>query len=239
MSTVPPSERPEAPYGPGGPAPGWQDPAAPPGWRGQQIPPAPVDHGPPPGVYAPPPPGYGDPNYPDPAYQPTTAWSGGPDPRYRPRRPRRTGPSFVTVAPALFASLAISVAIVVLFLGNLFVALGAPSGTAGRDRLLQFLAPAELATAAALVLAVALVVLQRARGGEAPIVEARGGRVRTIALVAGVVAAVVAFAAVLRGFVYLTVPHLTGAVKVGYFINHLAVAVIAGAAAVWSLRARW
>jgi hypothetical protein len=143
------------------------------------------------------------------------------------------------VAPALFASVAISLGIVVLFLGNLFVALGAPSGTAGRDRLLQFLAPAELATAAALVLAVALVVLQRARGGEAPIVEARGGRVRTIALVAGGVAAVVAFAAVLRGFVYLTVPHLTGAVKIGYFINHLAVAVIAGAAAVWSLRNRW
>jgi hypothetical protein len=143
------------------------------------------------------------------------------------------------VAPALVASVAISIGVVVLFLGNLFVALGAPSGTAGRDRLLQFLAPAELATAAALVLAVALVVLQRSRGGEAPVVEARGGRVRTIALVAGAVAAVVAVAAVLRGFVYLTVPHLTGAVKIGYFINHLAVAVIAGAAAVWSLRNRW
>jgi hypothetical protein len=239
MSSVPPSERPEALYDPGRGAPGWQDPAAPPGWRGRQTPPPPVDPGPPPGAYAQPPPAYADPNYPDPAYQPTTAWPGGPDPRYRPRRPRRTGPSFITVAPALFASLAISIGVVVLFLGNLFVALGAPNGTAGRDRLLQFLAPAELATAAALVLAVALVVLQRQRGGEAPIVEARGGRVRTIALVAGGVAAVVAFAAVLRGFVYLTVPHLTGAVKVGFFINHLAVAVIAGAAAVWSLRNRW
>ncbi|MDQ6616520.1 MAG: hypothetical protein M3083_17705 [Actinomycetota bacterium] len=144
------------------------------------------------------------------------------------------------MAPSLMASAAISLGIVVLFLGNLFVALGAPAGTAGRDRLLQFLAPADLAAAAALVLAVALVALHRQISGPAAaVVGPRGGRVHSIALVAGAVAAVVALGALVRGFVLLTVPHTPGAVKMGNFIGHVAVVLVASAAGAWALRHRW
>ncbi len=233
MSTVPPYERPD---------PGYRDPAAPPGWRGDPAPagPPPVG-GAPPGAWTQPPPGYAapnypDPNYPDPAYQQRPGWNG---PGYRQPRVRRSGPGLATVAPALFASLIISIGVIVLFFGNLFIALGAPHGTPGRDRLLQFLAPADLATAAALVLAVALVVLQRQLPGDAPVVGPRGGRVRSIALLAGGVAAFVALAALVRGIVFLTVPHQPGAVKLGDLIAELAVMAVAGAAAWWALRHRW
>jgi hypothetical protein len=238
MSTAPPNE-PTRSYGGAPPAGGWQGPGAGPTAGGYaypetypEAPPVapPVPPAPPAG-WAQTPPGYADPAY-NQAY--------GQAPGYRPRRARRTGPSYITVAPALVASLAICIGIIVQFLGNLFVALGAPKGTAGRDRLLQFLSTADLAAAAALVLAVGLVVLQRQGPGvAAPVVGPRGGRVRSIALVAGVVAVVVAFAALLRGIVYLTVPHQPGAVKIGYFIVSLAVALIASAAAAWSLRSRW
>jgi hypothetical protein len=251
MSSVPPYDRrTEA---------GWRDPApapAAPGSSGWGQPPAadptypdpnyaaPGYAGP--GPAAPAAPGYGAPGYADPAYQPTTAWGPGdrgvaPAPEYRPPRARRTGPSFASVAPALFASVLISIGVLVLFLGNLFVALGAPRGTAGRDRLLQFLSPGDLATAAALVLAVALVVLQRQlpAGAGAPIVGPRGGRVRSIALLAGGVAAFLACAALVRGIVFLTVPHTPGAVKLGDFIGELAAVIVAGAAAWWAFRQRW
>jgi hypothetical protein len=235
MSTVPPYQRPETTYGGAPPDPGYRDPAAaPPGWRGDPGPAAPPPTTPPPpGAWAQPPPGYAD--YPDPAYQ----QQGGYGPGYRQPRVRRTGPGLATVAPALFASLVISIGVVVLFLGNLFIALGAPHGAAGRDRFLQFLSPADLATAAALVLAVALVVLQRQMPTEAPVVGPRGGRVRTIALVAGGVAAFVALAALVRGIVFLTVPHQPGAVKLGELIAELAVVAVASAAAWWALRHRW
>jgi hypothetical protein len=140
------------------------------------------------------------------------------------------------VAPALFASLVISVGILVLFLANLLIALGAPKGTPGRDRFLQFLSPADLAAAAALVLAVALVALQRRLPGDGASIGPPAGRVRTIALIAGAVGAVVALAALLRGIVFLTLPHQPGAAKVGYFIAHLVVVAVAGAAAAWGLR---
>jgi hypothetical protein len=143
------------------------------------------------------------------------------------------------MAPALLASLMISVGLIVLFLGNLFIALGAPRGTSGRDRLLQFLSAGDLAAAAALVLAVALVVWQRSRPDAAPVAGLGGGRPRMVSLLAGAVAVVVALAALLRGFVLLTVPHTPGAVKVGDLIAQLAIVIIAGAAAWWSLRTRW
>jgi hypothetical protein len=237
MSSVPPYQRPEQTYGAAPPDAGYRDPAvAPPGWRGDAGPagPAPATP-PPPGAWAQPPPGYADPNYPDPAYQPQAGYGPG----YRQPRVRRTGPGLATVAPALFASLIISIGVVVLFIGNLFVALGAPHGTAGRDRFLQFLAPADVAVAAAMVLAVALVVLQRQMPADSPVVGARGGRVRSIALVAGGVAAFVALAAVVRGFMILTVPHQPGAVKFGELVAALAVAAIAASAAWWALRHRW
>jgi hypothetical protein len=237
MSSVPPYQRPERTYGGAPPDPGYRDPtAAPPGWQGDPGPagPAPATP-PPPGAWAQPPPGYADPNYPDPAYQPQAGYGPG----YRQPRVRRTGPGLATVAPALFASLIISIGVVVLFFGNLFIALGAPHGTPGRDRFLQFLAPADLASAAALVLAVALVVLQRQLPADAPVMGSRGGRVRTIALLAGGVAAFVALAALVRGIVFLTIPHQPGAVKLGDFIAELGVMAVAGAAAWWALRHRW
>jgi hypothetical protein len=204
---------------------------------------APPVRGPAPsGAWAEPASGYRDPVSADPAYQPTTAWPGGPgaEAGYRqPARARRTGPNWMMVAPALFASAALSIGVIVLFLGNLFIALGAPRGTSGRDRLLQFLAPADLATAVALAVAVALVVLQRHMPSDSPVVGSRGGRVRSVALLAGVMAAVVALGALLRGIVYLTVPNQPGAVKIGDFIVELAVVLVAGAVAAWALRHRW
>ncbi len=246
MSSVPPYDRPSET--------GWRDPApaspAPGGWA---QPPAAEGTYPDP-TYAAPSPGhagpgaagagYAPPGYGDPAYQPTTAWDpegrGAPPARdYRPPRARRSGPSFAAIAPALFASALISIGVLVLFLGNLFIALGAPRGTSGRDRLLQFLLPTDLATAAALVLAVALVVLQRQMPVGAPVVGSRGGRVRSIALLAGGVAIFLAAAALVRGIVFLTVPHTPGAVKLGDFIGELAAVIVAGAAAWWALRQRW
>lgn len=199
-----------------------------------------------PGGWAQPAPGYPQPGYAEPghrppegaAYPPTTAWGGGAESVYQPPV-RRTGPSWATTAPALLASLMISVGVIVLFFGNLFIALGAPRGTSGRDRLLQFLSAGDLGAAAALVLAVALVVWQRSRPEAGALAGARGGRLRMVALLAGAVAGLVALAALLRGFVLLTVPHTPGAVKVGDLIAHLAIVVIAGAAAWWSLRTRW
>ncbi len=98
-----------------------------------------------------------------PGYPPgPTGWpSGPPGPGYAPPRRRRSGTAMVTAAPAVAASLAISLAVGLLFLANLFIALGAQNGTPGRDRLLQFLSPGDLAVAAIMVLAVAL-------GGMAP-----------------------------------------------------------------------
>jgi hypothetical protein len=240
MSTVPPSDRPQGSYGGAPPAPGWHGPAAAPGWTDPSVQPPPVAAGRS-GAWSPPGTGYREPVPADPAYQATTAWPAGrgAEAGYRAPRARRAGSSWLAVAPALFASVALSVGVAVLFLGNLFVALGAPSGTSGRDRLLQFLTPADLATVVALALAVALVVLQRHMPVDNPVVGPRGGRVRSVALLAGVVAAFVTVAAMLRAIVFLTVPHQTGAVKVGDFVAELAIVLIAAAVAAWALRQRW
>ena len=213
-----------------------------PAWAPEgRVPPPPVGEAAP-GGWGRPAPGYAEPGYrpvDGGAYPPTTAWGAGAEGGYQPAPVRRRAPGWASTAPALLASLMISVGVIVLFFGNLFIALGAPRGTSGRDRLLQFLAAGDLGAAAALVLAVALVVWQRSRPEGASVAGPRGGRLRTVALLAGAVAGVVALAALLRGFVLLTVPHTPGAVKVGDLIAHLGIVIIAGAAAWWSARTRW
>jgi hypothetical protein len=134
----------------------------------------------------------------------------------------------------LIASLAISIGVIVLFVANLFVALGAPSGTAGKVKLLEFLSPADVSVAAATILAVALVALHQLR----PTRRDEPVRVRApahaVALIAGIVGAIVAVAAVVRAIVSLTIVE-KGALKAGNFIDGMAAALVAAAAAFWGL----
>jgi type IV secretory pathway VirB2 component (pilin) len=133
----------------------------------------------------------------------------------------------------LIASLAISVGVVIVFVANLFIALGAPGGTSGKVQLLQFLSPSDVAVAAAMVLAVALVALhqQRPAGPDEP---AHRAAAHFIALVAGVVGALVALAAVVRAIVSLTVSE-KGFLKAGGFVDGMGSALVAAAAALWGL----
>lgn len=146
-------------------------------------------------------------------------------------KPRR--PSLVTTAPAALASLAISVGVILLFLANLLIAVGAPAGATGRERFLQFLSPADLAVGAALALAVALVVLHGREAAEPG--AAAVPSIASIGLIAGIVAAAVAAAALFRGITELTIPHQHAAVKLGELVDSIAAIVVAGAAAVWGL----
>jgi hypothetical protein len=142
--------------------------------------------------------------------------------------------------PQLLASLAISAGIVLLFVADLFAALGLETGTSGRSRLLQLLAPADLAVAFGLVVAVALASLYRAPADEPPAGGSRPTgpvlRPASFAMVAGITAAVVALTALVRGIVELTVPNQRPALRIGNVVEVLAVALIAAAAAFWGLR---
>ncbi|MDQ6616798.1 MAG: hypothetical protein M3083_19130 [Actinomycetota bacterium] len=126
--------------------------------------------------------------------------------------------------PQLIASGAISAGVVVLFIANLLIALGLPTGTAGNVRLSQFLSPADVAVAAILILAVALVSL-------VPVPEAANAR-----MLAGIVAAAVVAAGLLRAIVVLTISQEHVAVKLGNMIDALAAVLVAAAAAFWALK---
>jgi hypothetical protein len=138
----------------------------------------------------------------------------------------------VVGSAALIASLAISVGVVVVFVANLFIALGAPSGTSGKVKLLQFLSPADIAVAAATILAVALVALHQQARRDDPV--HRRAPAHRIALLAGTVGALVAVAAIVRAIVSLTLTE-RGALKAGTFIDGIASALVAAAAAFWGL----
>jgi hypothetical protein len=141
--------------------------------------------------------------------------------------------TLAVVPPSLVASLAISVGVVVLFVANLFIALGEPSGTRGNIRLLDFLSPADLAVGAIMVVAVALLALVPLADG-APASALKG--VAEARLVAGVVAVTVGVAALVRAIVVLTIAHQHVAVKLGNMIDALAALLVALAAAYWALR---
>ncbi|HSS10296.1 MAG TPA: hypothetical protein VLL25_10445 [Acidimicrobiales bacterium] len=146
----------------------------------------------------------------------------------------REAAEVVAGSPALIASFAISVGVIVLFVANLFIAFGAPSGTSGRVKLLEFLSPADVSVAAAMILAVALVALhqQRRTPGDEP--AKHRAAAHGIALVAGIVAAVVTVAAIVRAIVSLTITE-KGVLKAGNFIDGIAAALVAAAAALWGL----
>jgi hypothetical protein len=147
--------------------------------------------------------------------------------------------------PQLVASAAISAGVVVLFIANLFIALGQPTGTAGNVRLLQFLAGADLAVGAILVLAVALVALAPPSALApieptipGPAVAGSAARPDLFRLVAGFVSVAVAAAGLVRAIAVLTIAHQSGAVKLGNMIDALAAVALAAAAAYWALRPR-
>ena len=191
-------------------------------------------------------PGYQAPGYQTPGYQAATDWQpsnqspSGYAVRPAATPPQPSAPSLLTAAPALAASMAITIGVAVLFLADLFIALGAATGTPGRDRLLEFLSPADLAVGVAMIVAVALVWLHRQRSAvdAGTVAGPPGAQAGMVAMLAGAVAALVGAAALLRGIVDLTVPHQHGAIKVGHFIDALAAALVAAAAALWALRSR-
>lgn len=154
-------------------------------------------------------------------------------------------PSLTATPSPLLASLALSAGVVVLFVANLFVALGEPAGTPGNVRLLQFLAPADLAVAAIMVLAVALVSLAptAAVAPASPTVPIASGAPPelgpdTVWMTAGVVAAVVGAAALIRAITVLTIDHQHGAIKVGNMFDALAAVLVAAVAVLWAQRRR-
>lgn len=145
------------------------------------------------------------------------------------KRPRL---DWKTYPPSLLCSAAISAGIILLFLANLLVALGEVSGTPGNVRLLQFLSPADVAVAALLVVAVALVVLgPRAEKSSAPAFLGA----EDVRLMAGFVAVAVAAAAFVRAIVVLTIAHEHAVLKLGNMVDALAAVLVAAAAAFWAM----
>ncbi|MDQ1391328.1 MAG: hypothetical protein QOF30_305 [Acidimicrobiaceae bacterium] len=145
--------------------------------------------------------------------------------------------------PHLVASLAISAGVAALFVANLFIALGLPTGTAGNVRLLQFLSAADVAVGAVLVLAVALIALAPPPPLAAieptipgPATAGAAARPDTFRLVAGFVSVAVAAGGLVRAIVVLTIADQRGAVKVGNMIDALAAVAVAAVAAYWALR---
>jgi hypothetical protein len=136
--------------------------------------------------------------------------------------------------PPLLASGAISAGVVVLFLASLLQGLGLGSGVSGKDKLLQFLAPSDLAVAAVLIVAVALIVLT-GRGDDDASDRSQAGN---LLLLAAAVAALVGVLAVVRAITDLTVAHQSAAFKIGGFFDGLAAALVAAIAALWGLRAK-
>jgi hypothetical protein len=137
------------------------------------------------------------------------------------------------IEPARLASLAISAAVVVLFLANFLIALGEPAGTAGNVRMLQFLAPAEVAVAAILIVAVALVVLLPTSDPPGTPSLLSGATVRAIA---GFVSGAVAAAAFVRAIVALTIAHERVLLKLGTLVDALAAVMLAAVGAYWALK---
>jgi hypothetical protein len=123
--------------------------------------------------------------------------------------------------------------VVVLFLANFLVALGQPTGTPGNERMLQFLSPADVAVAAILIVAVALVVLAP------PPATLEEGSILTPANVrslAGFISGAVAAAAFVRAIVALTISHERAVLKLGTLVDALAAVLVAAAGAYWALR---
>jgi len=154
-------------------------------------------------------------------------------------------PSVAATPSPLLASLAISVGVVVLFVANLFVALGDPAGTPGNVRLLQFLTPADLAVAAIMIVAVALVAMAptRAVAPASPTVPIASGAPpelapTTVRAIAGVVAVLVVVGAFVRAITVLTISHQHGAIKVGNMFDALAAVLVAAVAVFWAQRQR-
>jgi hypothetical protein len=204
------------------PPPRWPPPPPPPPDRPPVGPPAAPGPGP---HYASQPPGYG------PSYEQAPPW--GPAPATPAAAPQvRRPPPFSQVASPVLASLALSAAVVVLFLADLFVALGEPPGTPGNLRLLQFLAPADVAVAAILVVAVALVAL---RPDSSP---ASGLAAASARSTAGGVAGFVALGAFVRAITVLTIGHQHAAVKIGNLFDALAALLVALVAIYWAFRDR-
>ncbi len=142
------------------------------------------------------------------------------------------------MAPALIASLAISVGVVILFFDNFLIALGQPTGTPGNERMLQFLAPANVTVAAILILAVALVALTRppAPSGDGSSPAPSMLAPTNVRTVAGFVAGALAAAAFVRAIVALTIAHQRVILKLGTMVDALAAVLVAAVAAYWALR---
>jgi hypothetical protein len=120
--------------------------------------------------------------------------------------------------------------VILLFIANLFVAIGEPAGTQGNIRLLQFLSPADLAVGAIMIVAIVLV-------GMAPTAPAATGLTPDLVrLTAGAVVAFVAVAAFIRAITVLTISHQHAAVKVGNLFDALAAVLVAGVATYWAFR---
>jgi hypothetical protein len=142
--------------------------------------------------------------------------------------------------PALLASAGISLAVLVLFIATLLQAVGLPSGTGGRIRLLQFLSPADLAVGTAMIVAVGLVELYRqqlARQAE-PAPADQPLDAGSVMAIASVVAAALTVAAVVRAIVELTVSGRSGSLRTGNFLDAIAGALVAAAAAWWGFRSQ-
>jgi hypothetical protein len=124
-----------------------------------------------------------------------------------------------------------------MFVASLLQGLGLGKGVPGKNKLLQFLAPADLAVAAALILAVALVVFSARRAGETTNGTTAAAPTSGAQNLAAMVAGAVAVLAIVRAITDLTVAHQTGAYKFGGFVDGLAAALVAAAAAMWGFKA--
>jgi hypothetical protein len=146
------------------------------------------------------------------------------------------------MAPILLASAGISIAVLILFVATLLQAIGLPSGTGGKIRLLQFLSPADLAVGTAMIVAVGLVELFRVqmarRGGSSSGASQQADLIQAsnVMAIAAIVAAALSVAAVVRAIVELTVSGRSGSLRTGNFLDAIAGALVAAAAAWWGLK---
>jgi hypothetical protein len=156
--------------------------------------------------------------------------------------PHPSGRSVLAAIPLpMVASVVLSTGVVLLFLANLLIAIGEPTGTPGNVRILQFLSPADVAVGAILVLAVALVALfsphEPPEPHEHPESASTGSKLlgpADVRMIAGVVAATVAAAALVRAIISLTVAHQGVAIKFGNLVDGLAAVLVALVAALWA-----
>jgi len=150
--------------------------------------------------------------------------------------PRPSGRSFLAAIPLpVVASAVLSAGVVLLFVANLLIAIGEPTGTPGNVRILQFLSPADVAVGAILVLAVALALLPPREPLESA--SPPGSKLlgpADVRMMAGVVAATVAAAALVRAIISLTVAHQRVAIKLGNLVDGLAAVLVALVATLWA-----